>query len=39
MPIGGARTPLGLLFQGIAGGISGLIFTLLTMRQKRKAIT
>ena len=38
MPIAGARTLPGLLFQGIAGGIAGWIFARFTRKQKQEII-
>lgn len=39
MPIAGARTLPGLLFQGLAGGVAGWIFALLTSTKKGETVT
>ena len=36
MPIAGARTPLGLAAQGVAGAAGGLVFALLSSRRRQQ---
>lgn len=36
MPIAGARTPMGLAAQGVAGAAGGLVFALLSSRRRQR---
>ena len=37
VPIAGARTPAGLVAQGVAGAVGGFVFALLSRRRSQRA--